>query len=158
MLTFLHSAVGATLSLMVMVRDTEAKGRPQASTAVHVSNSEPLQLPESTVVNVDRFEVPLIMQFPLSPLLKGLVLAAGNKVPHVIVMSAKAVIVGKAAGLTVITLETDATARPQASFGAVQVSSTVPPHAPGITLKVDGFEVPLMEQPPLRELVKGIVL
>ena len=73
-------------------------------------------------------------------------------------MSAKAVIVGKAAGLTVITLETDATARPQASFGAVQVSSTVPPHAPGITLKVDGFEVPLMEQPPLRELVKGIVL
>ena len=75
------------LSLIVMVLDTEAKDRPQASVAVHVSNTEPLQLPEVIVVNVERFEVPLIIQLPPRPLLNGLVVAAGNKVPHVIVIS-----------------------------------------------------------------------
>ena len=75
------------LSLMVMVLETEAIGRPQASVAVHVSNTEPLQLPEVIVLNVERFEVPLIIQLPPSPLLNGLVVAVGNKVPQVIVIS-----------------------------------------------------------------------
>ena len=60
--------------------------------------------------------------------------------------------VGNAAGLTVITLETGASALPQASV-AVQVSVTVPPQAPGVAVKVDGFEVPLNKQPPLNPLV-----
>ena len=75
------------LSLMVMVLITEAIGRPQASVAVHVSNTEPLQLPEVIVLNVERFEVPLIIQLPPRPLVNGLVVAAGNKVPQGIVIS-----------------------------------------------------------------------
>ena len=72
--------------------------------------------------------------------------------PQATVMAAGAVIVGNAAGLTVITLVTGASARPQASV-AVQVSVTVPPHAPGVALKVDAFDVPLIKHPPLNPLV-----
>ena len=75
------------LSVMVMVLETEASGRPQASVAVHVSNTEPLQFPEVIVLNVERFEVPLIIQLPPRPLVNGLVVAVGNKVPQVIVIS-----------------------------------------------------------------------
>ena len=58
-------------------------------------------------MNVDRLDVPVIAQPPVSPLLNGSVLAAGIE-PHDTVMSDGAVIVGKAAGLTVIVLDTDA--------------------------------------------------
>ncbi len=67
-------------------------------------------------------------------------------------MLAGAVIVGKAAGLTVIVLETGAKALPQLSV-AVQVSVTVPPQAPGVAEKVDGLEKPLIKQLPLKPLV-----
>jgi hypothetical protein len=80
-----------------------------------------------------------------------MVLDAG-KDPHATVVAAGGVIVGKAAGLTVITLDTGARALPQASV-AVHVSVTVPPHAPGVAVKVDGFELPLNKQPPLNPLV-----
>jgi hypothetical protein len=63
-----------------------------------------------------------------------------------------AVIVGNAAGLTVITLDTGASGRPHASV-AVHVSVTVPPHAPGVAVNVDGLEVPLSKQPPLNPFV-----
>ena len=63
-------------------------------------------------------------------------------------MFAGAVIVGNAAGLTVIVLDTDASALPQESV-AVQVSVTVPPQAVGIAEKVERFDVPVIKQLPV---------
>ena len=83
-------------------------------------------------------------------------LAVGNP-PQATVMSGNAVIVGKVAGLIVIILDTVLIVLPQRSF-AVHVSVTVPPQAPGTVLKVLPFEVPLIRQPPLNALLKGIVL
>ena len=57
-------------------------------------------------MNVEEFEVPLIKHPALNPLLNDNVLAAGTA-PQATVMSAGAVIVGKAAGLTCIVLDTD---------------------------------------------------
>jgi hypothetical protein len=66
---------------------------------------------------------------------------------HNTVVSAGAVIVGKAAGLIVIILETgvkhDHNCLLQSSF------ITVPPHAFGVAEKVERFEVPLIKQPPV---------
>ncbi len=115
-------------------------------------------MPETTVVKVDRLEVPLIKQLPLNALLNGSVLAEGSSVPQVIVASIGAVIVGNAAGLTVIILDTGAIVLPQASFAAVQVSITVPPQEPGKALKVEAVEVPEISQPPANPLLIGIVL
>jgi hypothetical protein len=67
--TFLHKAVGATLSIIDMVLETLAKVLPQASVAVHVSTAEPLQLLELLTTIVEGFEVPLIKQPPVRPLL-----------------------------------------------------------------------------------------
>ena len=78
-------------------------------------------------------------------------LGAGNA-PHATVVAPGAVIVGNAAGSTVITLDTGASGLPHASV-AVHVSVTVPPHAPGVAVNVDGFELPLNRQPPLNPLV-----
>ena len=77
--------------------------------------------------------------------------------PQATVMSAGAVIVGSAAGVTVIERVTDASALPQASV-AVQVSVMIPPQAGGIAEKVDTSEVPLIRHPPLRPFVNVIVL
>ena len=55
-------------------------------------------------------------------------LAAGTP-PHATVIGASAVIVGNAAALTVIILDTDASGLLHASV-AVHVSITSPPHAP----------------------------
>ena len=71
--------------------------------------------------------------------------------PHATVMFAGAVIVGNAAGLTVMVLDTEAIVLPQGSV-AVHVSVTVPPQAEGVAEKVDGLEVPLIKQPPLNPL------
>ena len=57
-------------------------------------------------MNVERFDVPLIKHPPLAPLLNGIVLADGIA-PQSTVISSGAVIVGNAAGLTVIILDTD---------------------------------------------------
>jgi len=78
------------------------------------------------------------------------VLGAGNA-PQATVIAPGAVIVGKAAGLTVITRDTDARGLPQISV-AVHVSVTGPPQ-PGTALKVDRFEVPLSKHPPLNPFV-----
>jgi hypothetical protein len=67
-----------------------------------------------------------------------------------------AVIVGNAAGSTVIVLDTIARGRPHGSV-AVHVSVTVPPHA-GTVPNVDGSEVPLIKHAPARLFVYGIVL
>ena len=88
----------------------------------------------------------------------GKVLGAADA-PHAteMVTAGGAVITGKAAGLTVITLETDAITLVQLSV-AVQVSVTLPPHADGVALNVDLPEVPLIKQFPLKPLLNAIVL
>jgi hypothetical protein len=142
---------GSGAGLTVMIRDTGAIALPHASVAaVQVSTTVPPQAPGVALI-VDRFEVPIIKQPPLNPLLKLIVLGAGI-LPQATVVGASAVMVGKVAGLTLIFLETGARLRPKLSV-AVQVSTTVPPQAPGGALKVDGFEVPLTRQPPLRPLL-----
>ena len=74
------------------------------------------------------------------------------------VISCKAVIVGSDAGLKVIILDTEVIVRPHGSAAAVQVSKTVPPQAPGVVVKVEGFDVPAIKQSPLSPLLKGSVL
>ena len=147
--------VGNVAGLTVMVRDTGARALPHASVAVHVSVTVPPQA-SGVAENVDMSEVPLMRQPPLKPLVKAIVLAAGND-PHATVVLARAVIVGNVAGLTVMVRDTGVRARPQASV-AVHVSVTVPPQAPGVAENVDRSEVPLMRQPPDKPLVKAIVL
>ena len=60
-----------------------------------------------------------------------------------------AVMVGNAAGVTVIVLVTGAIALPQASV-AVHVSVIVPPQGTGVAEKVDVADVPLMRQDPVK--------
>jgi hypothetical protein len=100
--------------------------------------------------------VPSIKQPPDNPLLNGIVLGAGIP-PQATSVFAGAVIVGRAAGRTVIVLETGAIVLPQEA-GAVHVSVTVPPQAPGVVEKVEGFDVPSIKQPPDNPLLNGIVL
>jgi hypothetical protein len=141
--------VGKAAGSTVIILETDASGLPHASVAVHVSVTGPPQL--GTALSVDGLDVPLIKQPPLNPLVNVIVLGAGNE-PQATVIAAGAVIVGKAAGSIVMTLETDASGLPQGSV-AVHVSVTVPPHAPGLALNVDAFEVPLIKQPPLNPFV-----
>jgi len=147
--------VGNAAGLTVITLDTDASGLPHASVAVHVSVTGPPHA-LGVALNVDGFEVPLSKQPPLNPFVYAMVLGAGND-PHATVVAPGAVIVGNAAGLTVITLDTDASGLPHMSV-AVHVSVTGPPHPPGAALNVDGFEVPLIKQPPLNPFVNDIVL
>ena len=62
-------------------------------------------------MNVDGLDVPLIKHPPLNPLVNDMVLAAGTP-PQATVIAGSAVIVGNAAGLTVIILDTDASGLP----------------------------------------------
>ncbi len=80
-------------------------------------------------------------------------LAAGTA-PQATVISAGAVIVGKAAGKTVMFLETEANGLRQISV-AVQVSVILPPQAPaGVCApRVDGLDVPEMRHPPANPLL-----
>jgi hypothetical protein len=104
------------------------------------------------VVKVDEADVPLKMQPPLRLLVKLMVLAIGTKSWQVTVIFDGAIIVGKAAGLTVIVLLTEVIVLEQASM-AVQVSVTVPPQTPGVVVKVELSEVPLSSHPPLNPLL-----
>ena len=147
--------VGRAAGLTVIVLDTEASVLPHSSVAVQVSVTVPPHAP-GVAVKVEGLDVPLIKHPPLNPLLKLMVLDAGTA-PHATVTSGRAVIVGRAAGLTVIVLDTDATVLPHSSV-AVQVSVTVPPHAPGVVVKVEGLDVPLIKHPPVNPLLNVIVL
>ena len=147
--------VGNAAGLTVIVLLTDATVLPHTSVAVHVSVTSPPHA-FGVAVNVDELDVPLTKQPPLSPLLYDNVLDAGNA-PHATVMLVGAVIVGNAAGLTVIVLLTDATVLPHTSV-AVHVSVTFPPHAPGVAVNVDELDVPLTKQPPLNPLLNGRVL
>jgi hypothetical protein len=68
------------------------------------------------------------------------------------VIFAGAVIVGNAAGLTVIVLDTEARGLPHGSV-AVHVSVTVPPQGPGVALSVDALDVPVIRQEPVNPFV-----
>src|SRR5678816_1407160 len=98
-----------------------------------------------------------IKQLPLNPLLNDIVLDAGTP-PQSTVMSESAVIVGNAAGLTCIVLETEASGLPHTSV-AVHVSVTSPPHTPAgdCAENVDVFDVPLIKQLPLNPLLNDMV-
>jgi hypothetical protein len=90
-----------------------------------------------------------------------MVLGAGTP-PQATVIFASGVIVGNAAGRTVIVLLTGTKALPHASV-AVQVSVRFPPQIPGVAVmpvvpKVEGFDVPEIRQPSLRLLLNGSVL
>ena len=78
-------------------------------------------------------------------------LGAGND-PQATVVAPGAVMVGNAAGLTVITRDTGARGLPHASV-AVHVSVTVPPHGPGAAENVDVADVPVIRQDPVSPLV-----
>ena len=147
--------VGSAAGLTVITLDTDARALPHISVAVHVSVTVPPQA-SGVAVNVEAFDVPLISQPPVNPLVYGKVLDDGIA-PHATVIGPGAVIVGSAAGLTVITLDTDARALPHISV-AVHVSVTVPPQASGVAVNVEAFDVPLISQPPVNPLVYGKVL
>ena len=77
--------------------------------------------------------------------------------PQAIVVLLSGVMVGNAAGNTVIVRETGASSLAQGSI-AVQVSVIVPPHEPGAGLKVDGLDEPTIAHEPLSPLLKLRVL
>jgi hypothetical protein len=141
---------GSAAGLTVIVLLTEASALPQTSVAVQVSVTVPPHAP-GVAEKVDALEVPLIRHPPVNPLVKDTVLGT-IAVPQATVVFASGVITGNAAGLTVIVLLTETSALPQTSV-AVQVSVTVPPHAPGVAVKVEALEVPLIRHPPVNPLV-----
>ena len=147
--------VGRAAGLTVMVRDTEANGLLHPSVAIQVSVTVPPHAP-GVALNVDKLDVPLIRHPSFNPLVNVIVLGAGI-CPQATVMLPGAVIVGNAAGLTVMVRETEASGLLQLSV-AVQVSVTVPPQAPGVALNVDKLDVPLIRHPSFNPLVKVIVL
>ena len=138
--------VGNRGGVTVIVLETGASARPQASVAVQVSVIVPTQ-PLGAGLNVEGLEIPVMRQEPSCPLLNTIVLGVGIN-PHATVTLIGAVIVGNVAGETVIVLETGMSALPQASV-AVQVSVITPPQPLGAGLKVDKLEIPIKAQPPL---------
>lgn len=95
--------------------------------------------------------MPLIKHPPAAPFVYVIVLGEGIA-PQATVMLPGAVIVGNAAGSTVIVLDTEASGRPQRSV-AVHISVRTPPHAGAEPLMVEAFEVPLNKHPPANPFV-----
>jgi len=95
-----NTAGGAGVTLIVLV--TGARALPHASVAVHVSVIVPPQGP-GAAEKVEVLDVPVIRQEPASPFVKLRVDAVGVA-PHAIVIAPGTVIVGNAAGVTVIVL------------------------------------------------------
>ena len=142
----MNTAGGAGVTVMVLV--TGASTLPQASVAVHVSVIVPPQAP-GAAENVDVADVPVIKHDPLSPLVNGRVDDTGVA-PQAIVLAAGAVMVGSAAGVTVIALEPLITL-PHASVN-VHESVSVPPHPVTVPVLV-AVTVPDIRQVPLPELL-----
>jgi hypothetical protein len=99
--------------------------------------------------NVDVLDVPLIRHDPVSPFENDNVDDAGVA-PHAIVIVAGAVIVGNAAGVTVMVL-LPVIVLLHASVN-VHVSVSVPPQPLIVPVLVAG-SVPAIKQPPVAELV-----
>src|SRR5215208_6059282 len=133
--------VGSAAGVTVIVLVTGTSVLPHASVAVHVSVIVPPHA-VGAAENVDVADVPVIRHDPVSPLVYVSVDDAGVA-PQAIVIPAGAVIVGSAAGETVIVLVTGTSALPHASV-AVHVSVIVPPHAVGAAENVDVADVPVI--------------
>jgi len=141
---------GNSAGFTVIILETGLSTLPQASVAIHVSVTLPPQAPGITV-KVEALEVPESRQPPLNPLVKLMVLGEGTA-PQSTVIEPGAIMVGSVAGLTIIVLETGASALPQASV-AVHVSVTLPPQTPGVFVNVDRLEIPEIRQSPLSPLL-----
>jgi hypothetical protein len=126
-----------------MVLVTGVSTRPQASVAVQVSVIVPPQGP-GVAEKVDVFEVPVIRQEPVSPLVYVSVEEVGVT-PQAIVMPVGAVITGSAAGVTVMVLVPEMVLL-QASV-KVQLSVSVPPHPVTVPVLV-AVTVPEIRQVP----------
>jgi hypothetical protein len=131
-----------------MVLVTGVSVLPHASVAVHVSVIVPPHGP-GAAENVDVADVPVIRHDPVSPLVYVRVEEVGVA-PHAIVIGAGAVIVGNAAGVTVMALDPEITL-PQASVN-VHESVSVPPH-PVIDPVLAAVTVPDIRHDPLAELL-----
>ena len=142
--------VGNAAGLTVMILVTGTMVLEQASVAVQVSVTVPPQA-GGVAEKVEAFDVPEIRHPPLRPLEYDLVEGAGRP-PQATVIAEGAVIVGNAAGLTVMVRETEAIVLEQASV-AVHVSVTVPPQAGGVAEKVELFDDPEIRQFPLSPLL-----
>src|SRR5260221_10879525 len=129
--------VGNAAGVTVIVLDTVAITRPHGSVAVQVCVTVPPHA-GGVAPNIYAFDSPVIQPHTLNPLLQLLVVADGMP-PQLTVVSAGAVIVGNAAGVTVIVLDTVEITRPHRSV-AVHVCVTVPPHAGGVAPNVDAFD------------------
>jgi len=143
---------GNVAGFMVIVLVTGVRSLPQASVAVQVSVTVPPQASGGIADKVEKFEFPLMRHPPDNPLVKAILVATGSAAPHALVIATGAVIEGNVAGLTVIVRETGVKTLPQGSV-AVHVSVTVPPQAPGVAVKVERFEFPLIRHPTASELV-----
>jgi hypothetical protein len=141
-----NTAGGAGVTVIVLVTGTSAL--PHASVAVHVSVIVPPQGP-GAAENVEVLDVPVIRQEPASPFVKLRVDAVGVA-PHAIVIAPGAVIVGNAAGVTVIVL-LPLIVLLHASVN-VQVSVRVPPQ-PVLDPVLTAVTVPEIKQLPDAELV-----
>lgn len=106
-----------------MTLETGASGLPQTSVAVQVSVTVPPQAP-GVAENVDGLDVPAIKHPADKPFVKLIVLGAGTP-PQATVVAKGAVIVGNAAGLTVM-VRTQELVFPLGSV-AVHVRVIVPP-------------------------------
>jgi hypothetical protein len=139
-------AGGAGVTVIVLVTGTSAL--PHASVAVHVSVIVPPQGP-GAAENVEVLDVPVIRQGPASPFVKLRVDAVGVA-PQAIVMAPGAVIVGNAAGVTVIVL-LPLIVLLHASVN-VHVSVSVPPQ-PVLDPVLTAVTVPDIKHEPEAELV-----
>jgi hypothetical protein len=132
----------------VIVLVTGASVLPHASVAVQVSVIVPPQAP-GAAEKVDVADVPVIKHDPVSPFVYVRVDDAGVA-PQAMVIAAGAVIVGSAAGVTVIALDPLITL-PHASVN-VHESVSVPPHPVTVPVLV-AVTVPDIRHVPLAELV-----
>jgi hypothetical protein len=139
---------GTAAGVTVIVLETDTRGRPQISVAVHVSVIVPPHTP-GAVLNVEVLDVPLIKQDPVKPLLYGSVPDDGTD-PHAIVVPAGAVMVGNAAGVTVTVL-LPLIVLLHASVN-VQVSVSVPPQPLAVPL-LTAVTVPDIKHVPDDEFV-----
>jgi hypothetical protein len=137
-----NTAGGAGVTVMVLV--TGVSTRPQASVAVQVSVIVPPHGP-GVAEKVDVFEVPVIRQEPVSPLVYVSVEDVGVT-PQAIVMPVGAVITGSAAGVTVMVL--DPLMVLLHTSVKIQLSVSVPPHPVTAPVLV-AVTVPEIRQVPL---------
>src|SRR5260221_14200553 len=129
--------VGNAAGVTVIVLDTVAITRPHGSVAVQVCVTVPPHA-GGVFFFLNIRHPPISTLFPYTTLFRFNVVADGMP-PQLTVVSAGAVIVGNAAGVTVIVLDTVAITRPHRSVALLDCG-TVPLHAGVVGPKVDAFD------------------